>query len=89
MREKFRGIFTNKTDFKFYYIDHFCFKSTEEFINKINRGSAYAGKILKKKMTKIGWYFSINKISLEKIDLIENYTHLNLSEYRKQILSHI
>ena len=89
MREKFREIFTNKTDFKFYYIDHFCFKSTEEFINKINRGSAYVGKALKRKMRKVGWYFNINKISLEKIDLIENYTHLNLSEYRKQILSHI
>ena len=89
-REKFSGILTNKTDFKFYYIDHFCFKSTEEFIHKINRGSAHAGKILKKKMIKIGWYFERNKITLEKIGLIENYTHLNLSDYRKQIvLSHI
>ena len=89
MKDKFAGLLINKTDFKFYYIDHFCFKSTEEFINKINRGDAHTGKTLRKKMIKIRWYFERNKITSQKIDLIENYTKLNLSEYRKKILSHM
>ena len=28
----------NKPKFKKYYIDHYCFKSTEEYINKVNKG---------------------------------------------------
>ena len=53
-------IFTKNPDFKFNYIDHFCFKSTKEFINKLNRGSAFHGKGEASKMRKIGWYFNIN-----------------------------
>ena len=82
------NIFTTKPDFKFNYIDHFCFKSTEEFINKLVRGSAFYGKGDDIKMKKIGWYFNINKISSEKIGYIENYTKLNLSIYRTYITKH-
>ena len=57
----------NKTDFKYYYIDHYYFKSTEEFINKINRGDAYYSSNNKLKFNKIKFYFAFNKITLEKI----------------------
>ena len=36
-------IHTEKPDYKYYYIDHFYFKSTEEFINKINKGDCFYG----------------------------------------------
>ena len=29
--------------FKQYFIDHYCFKSTEEYINKINKGDGIYG----------------------------------------------
>ena len=80
-------IFTNKPDFEYNYIDHFSYKSTEEFINKIMRGSAIKGFETEMKYKKISWYFGINKISKEKIDLIENLTNLNLSRYRIYIKS--
>ena len=37
------GINCNIPDFSFYYIDHFQYKSTEEFINKINKGDCVHG----------------------------------------------
>ena len=75
-------IITNKTDYQYYYIDHYSYKSTEEFINKIMRGSAIKGFEKEMKYRKISWYFGANKITKEKIDLIENLTNLNLSKYR-------
>jgi len=73
-------------DYKFNYIDHYCFKSTEEFINKLNRGCAYFGKGDEIKLKKIEWYFHFNKLTLEKLDRIEKYTKLNLSKYRENML---
>ena len=66
-------ILTHKPDFQYYYIDHFCFKSTEEFINKLNRGDASLGEGKDVKMKKISWYFDINEINSEKISFIEKY----------------
>ena len=80
-----RVITTDMPDFKYYYIDHYSYKSTEEFINKIMRGSAIKGFETKMKYRKISWYFGINKITKEKIDLIENLTNLNLSSYKNKI----
>ena len=79
-------IYTNKPDFKYHYIDHFSYKSTEEFVRKIMRGSAIKGFETEMKYRKISWYFDSNKIKKEKIDLIENLTKLNLSEYRKRLV---
>ena len=70
--KKFIGIFTLEPDFSNYYIDHYNFKSTEEFINKINKGDALYDKGMK--MPKIKVYFAINKVTQEKIDLIEKGT---------------
>ena len=76
------GIQTNKTDYKYYYIDHFFSKSTEEFINKINRGDVlHAGD---NKLERIKAYFSINKVTFEKIKMIETLTGLNLSKLREK-----
>ena len=86
---KYKGIIkTNKTDFEYYYIDHYSYKSTEEFINKIMRGSAIKGFETEMKYRKISWYFDVNKITKQKIDLIENLTFLNLSNYRAKLRKH-
>ena len=50
------------------------------------RGSAIKGFETEMKYRKISWYFDSNKIKKEKIDLIENLTKLNLSEYRKRLV---
>ena len=83
-KEKF-SIYSKKPDNIFYYIDHFCFKSTEEFINKLNRGSAFYGKANNIKLKKIGWYFGVNKITSKKIDYLEKKTNVNLTMYRNKI----
>lgn len=70
-------------DFYNYYIDHYYYKSIEVFINKINEGDTLYDN--KSKISRIRTYFSYNKITKEKIDLIENGTGFNLSEYRKLI----
>lgn len=64
------------------YIDHYCFKSTEEYINKINKGDAIFGKNNKTMMHKIKLYFNYNKITLEKIEFIEKESGLDLKEYK-------
>ena len=76
---------TKNPDFQFNYIDHFCFKSTEEFVNKINRGSAFFVILDNIKMVKVSWYFEINKVTKEKISYMEKNTGLNLSEYMNRI----
>ena len=70
---------------KLYYIDHYCFKSTEEYINKINKGDGVFGYNERIKMHKINLYFNYNKITLEKINFIENKTNLNLSRFKLMI----
>ena len=75
----------NESFFKFYYIDHYCFKSTEEYINKINKGDGILGISDKNKMHKIDLYFKYNTITMQKIIYIEQKTGLNLSKYKLQI----
>lgn len=74
-----------KMDFYNYFIDHFYFKSTEEFINKINRGDAYYNNSDALKMDKINCYFDSNDITIEKIDYIEKETKTNLTKYRQNL----
>ena len=81
--KKIEGIITKPADFKYYYIDHYYCKSTEEFINKINRGDVLWG--IKNMMQRIKTYFAYNEITSKKIDILENGTGLNLSEIRKLI----
>ena len=65
------AIFTKKPDYNYYYIDHFCFKSTEEFVIKLNdKGCAFNGKLNSTKIKKIDWYFNANEITTKKIEYI-------------------
>ena len=83
------GNFINKseklTDFKYFYFNHFYFKSTEEYIEKINRGDARFGINKKIKLKKLQTYFLYNKITIEKIKLFEQKTGINLDFYKKKI----
>ena len=83
--EQKKGFMNLTPDYYYYYIRHYCFKSTEEFVYKLNRGDALVGKGDFKKMIKIRWYFNFNKINSKKIDYIEKNTKINLNKYRKMI----
>ena len=74
-----------KSFFKLYYIDHYCFKSTEEFVNKIIKGDGIFGFNNKTKIHKIDLYFKYNRITMNKIIYIENKTGLNLTKYKLKI----
>ena len=67
---------------QYYYIDHYCFKSTEEFITKINKGDGIFGFKNKIRYHKIYLYFRYNNITMNKILYIENKTGLNLTNYK-------
>lgn len=69
------------------HIDHYCFKSTEEFINKLNKTDGVFGDNNKIRMHKINLYFSYNKLTLDKINYIEEKLKLNLTYYRKILYS--
>ena len=75
--------YSNQNDYKNYYIDHYYSKSTEEFIEKLNKGDAYLDT-LKYVMQRVDKYFTQSEITKEKIDFIENKTGLNLSLYRSK-----
>ena len=79
----FYNTYTNENDYTHYYIDHYYSKSTEEFIDKINKGDVYI-TTLKYFMEKVDKYFHQSEITKEKIDFIESKTGLNLSIYRSK-----
>jgi hypothetical protein len=83
--KEIQNIVTNTSDFEFYYIDHYYCKSTEEFINKLIRGSVAYGFDKEHMLRRINMYFSYNKITLDKINYIEKMTNLSLSRFRKKI----
>ena len=72
-------------DYKYNYIDHCYTKSTEEIINKINRGSGIYGDRDLFKYAKINDYFSINKITIEKINIIAKKTNLKIFKIKENI----
>ena len=84
-RQKLFGFKAPKADFYYYYIDHYYSKSTEEFINKLNKGDAYFKDSIKNILFRIKFYFEINEITEKKIEMIENKTGLNLSIYKNAI----
>ena len=69
-------------DNKNYYIDHFYFKSAEEYINKRNRGSVFYGNKSRISLYFIDLYFKYNRITKEKINYFEKKTIFNLSKYK-------
>lgn len=80
---KLIGIAIKESDFENYYIDHYYCKSTEEFIDKINKGCALYAQDQNYKLARIKTYLGYNKVTLEKVEMIEKNTGLNLSEYKK------
>ena len=49
------------------------------------RGSAVHGFNINHKKRRIDVYFSINEVTLKKIEFIENKTNLNLSKFKNRI----
>lgn len=69
-----------------YYINHYAFKSTEEFGQKLARGDVILGEKNKKIiLKKINIYFYYNTITLEKIKIIEKKIGLKLNIFRKKL----
>ena len=81
-----QDIFTDDSDHYYYYIDHYFCKSTEEFVNKIMRGSVSVGlNKISHTMNRINVYFDVCEITTEKINYIENKTKLNLTKFRMKL----
>ena len=85
--KKIEGIITNESDHYYNYIDHYWAKSTEEFVNKLMKGSVAVGFNVSHAMRRIKIYFSFCEMTLEKINYIENKTKLNLTEFRLKLNS--
>ena len=81
---KFGSIYTKEPDTEYYYYDHYYGKSTEEFIKKIMRGDGQYDSV-GFKMGRIQKYFEENKLTMEKILMIENRTGFDLSKYKRRI----
>lgn len=66
------------------YIIHFRYKSTEEFILKYKRGYSnwFGDRINSFLYGNVKEYFQLNRITLEKINYIENELNINLSEFK-------
>ena len=75
-------------DFLFYVIDHYYSKSTEEFINKINRGDVWRNTFdyIKHRTEK---YLNQNHVTLEKIEMLERGIKINLSRYKERLKKNI
>ena len=83
-RKTIHYIITLESDFEYYYIDHYACKSTEEFINnKLLKADVFHK--FDNNMDKIEWYFKYNKVTKEKIDMIERKTKYILTNYRSRI----
>ena len=74
-----------KPDHKKFYFDHFYFKSSEEYLDKLTKGCVFYGE---KRGFDLYWfkiYFGINEITKQKLDYFENKTGTNLSIFRNNI----
>ena len=71
-----------KNDFEYYYIDHYYSKSLEEYVSKINRGCPHFDQSIEYKKSRLIIFFSINKVTIEKINYIEKNVGINLTYIR-------
>ena len=83
--KEIQTIITNESDHYYYYIDHYYCKSTEEFVHKLLRGSVAYGNNTDHYMRRIFVYFSMNNLTEEKINYLEDRTKLNLTIYRHRL----
>ena len=72
-------------DFDNYFIEHYYFKSLEEFVQKVKKGDTYFGHNKVFIMQRLKRYFMINDITLKKIEFLENKLKINLSNYKKNL----
>ncbi len=85
LTNKYNNIHLDKPDHKKFYFDHFYFKSSDEYLEKLDKGCVFYGI---KRGYGLYWfklYFAINKITKEKLDYFENKTNTNLSVFRNII----
>ena len=76
-RTHLKGIGTTIFDYKYNYIDHYFCKSTQEFVNKINKKDIlHAGNNL---LSRVKVYFSYNKLTKEKLDYMKRHIIANIS----------
>ena len=80
-----KGIHLKKPDHHRFYFDHFYFKSSEEYLNKLNVGSVYFGKKRGYNIYRFQIYFAFNNITDEKLDYFENKTGVNLTYFRNKM----
>ena len=78
-------IFCKTPDYKYNYIDHFQFKSTEEFVQKVKKGDGRFINSDRIKYRRVWEYFSINRITLFKIKYISDTIGLNESFIKNQL----
>ena len=73
---------TKEPDYKNYYINHYFWKSTEEYVNKCLRGDVFYGKNKINNMSSFNIlrYFIYNKITQEKIFFLANKTGKNITK---------
>ncbi len=71
------------------FIKHYSTKTAEEFCSKIKKGNAHYHKnhpdyiqIIKNRTL---YFFYVNKITKEKIKILEKCIDIDLSEYKKKI----
>ena len=79
-------IYAPNPDFDNFFFDHYFSKSTEEYLTKLGKGDVFYSN-LKNKINAdfISLYFDYNKITLEKINLFENKTGINISVIRDKL----
>ena len=84
-KKKVVDLRTLNSDYEYYYLRHYYSKSTEEFIEKINRTDAVHDNTQRVQMNKIKRYFTYSTVTKEKLDLIEKRTNLDLSSFRYRV----
>ena len=77
----FIGYNMEEVDFENYYIDHYFYKTVDEFIEKL-KSKDYNDEFKNKTIRK---YFECNELAYERIVYIESRTGLNLSEYHNKL----
>ena len=79
---------TSETDiYKYGYIKHFIFKTAEELCSKINKGDVeHTGYYnTEKRIELIDEFFALNKVTLEKIEVIEKCINKTLLNWRNKL----
>ena len=66
-------------DHKNYYFDHYYFKSCEEYLHKLSKGSVFYGKMRKVNLNRLITFFAFNKLNEKKLDYFIKNTNLNLN----------